>query len=80
MTGQRPDPQRQHLRRRPTATTSTTRRARLLQSTISSLNVPFYALTVSVTPTKVLEMARDAGIDYMWNDDRERQDLRQART
>ena len=27
-------------------------------------------------PAKVLEMARDAGIDYMWTDDRERQDLR----
>ncbi len=48
----------------------------LLQSTISSLNVPYYALTLSVTPTKVLEMARDMGIDYMWNDDRERLDLR----
>jgi membrane peptidoglycan carboxypeptidase len=31
---------------------------------------------VSVTPGKVLEMARDAGIDYMWTDDRVRQDLR----
>ena len=48
----------------------------LLQSTISSLNVPYYALTLSVTPTKVLEMARDMGIDYMWNDGRERLDLR----
>ena len=50
----------------------------LLQSTISSLNVPYYALTLSVTPTKVLETARDMGIDYMWNDGRERQDLRQT--
>jgi membrane peptidoglycan carboxypeptidase len=48
----------------------------LLQSTISSLNVPYYAVTLSVTPTKVLEMARDAGIDHMWNDDRDRIDLR----
>jgi membrane peptidoglycan carboxypeptidase len=48
----------------------------LLNSTIQSLNVPFYELTVSVTPGKVLEMARDAGIDYMWTDDRVRQDLR----
>ena len=48
----------------------------LLESTIASLNVPFYDVTLSVTPAKVLEMARDAGIDYMWTDDRERQDLR----
>ena len=48
----------------------------LLQSTISSLNVPYYAVTVSVSPAKVLQMARDAGIDYMWTDDRDRRDLR----
>jgi membrane peptidoglycan carboxypeptidase len=48
----------------------------LLQSTISSLNVPYYAVTVAVTPAKVLAMARDAGVDFMWNDDRERIDLR----
>jgi membrane peptidoglycan carboxypeptidase len=48
----------------------------LLESTTQSLNVPFYDVTLSVTPAKVLEMARDAGIDYMWNDARERQDLR----
>jgi membrane peptidoglycan carboxypeptidase len=48
----------------------------LLQSTISSLNVPYYAVTLSVTPTKVLETARDMGIDYMWTDARERLDLR----
>ena len=47
----------------------------LLDSTVASLNVPFYGLTVSVTPAKVLEMARDAGIDYMWTDQRQRQDL-----
>ena len=48
----------------------------LLQSTISSLNVPYYAVTLSVSPAKVLQMARDAGIDYMWTDARERVDLR----
>jgi membrane peptidoglycan carboxypeptidase len=48
----------------------------LLESTTQSLNIPFYDVTLSVSPAKVLEMARDAGIDYMWNDDRERQDLR----
>ena len=47
----------------------------LLNSTIQSLNVPFYELTVSVTPAKVLEMARDAGVSYMWTDARERRDL-----
>jgi membrane peptidoglycan carboxypeptidase len=50
----------------------------LLQATIDSLNVPFYDLTVSLTPAKVLEMAKDAGINYMWNDDLERQDLRSS--
>jgi membrane peptidoglycan carboxypeptidase len=48
----------------------------LLQSTISSLNVPYYGVTLSVSPAKVLDMARNAGIDYMWTDDRQRQDLR----
>jgi membrane peptidoglycan carboxypeptidase len=48
----------------------------LLQSTISSLNVPYYAVTLSVGPAKVLAMARDAGVDYMWTDARERRDLR----
>jgi membrane peptidoglycan carboxypeptidase len=32
-----------------------------------------------VTPAKVLEMARDAGIEHMWNDDLERQDLGKGR-
>jgi membrane peptidoglycan carboxypeptidase len=50
----------------------------LLESTTASLNVPFYDVTLSVGPSKVLEMARDAGIDYMWNDARERQNLRTA--
>jgi membrane peptidoglycan carboxypeptidase len=48
----------------------------LLDSTIASLNVPFYDVTASVSPAKVLEMARDAGINYMWTDERVRQDLR----
>jgi membrane peptidoglycan carboxypeptidase len=48
----------------------------LLESTVNSLNVPFYDVTLSVTPAKVLELARDVGIDDMWNDNRERQDLR----
>jgi membrane peptidoglycan carboxypeptidase len=48
----------------------------LLEATTASLNVPFYDLTYSLTPAKVLEMAKQAGINYMWNDDRERQDLR----
>jgi membrane peptidoglycan carboxypeptidase len=48
----------------------------LLESVALSLNVPMYDVTVSVTPAKVLEMARDAGINTMWTDDRVRQDLR----
>jgi membrane peptidoglycan carboxypeptidase len=48
----------------------------LLQSTISSLNVPYYAVTLSTGPANVLQMARDAGIDYMWTDARDRVDLR----
>jgi membrane peptidoglycan carboxypeptidase len=48
----------------------------LLQSTISSLNVPFYGVTYSVGPANVLEMARNAGVDTMWTDARERVDLR----
>jgi membrane peptidoglycan carboxypeptidase len=51
----------------------------LLDSTVASLNVPFYAVTVAVTPQKVLEMARDAGIDYMWSDNG-RQDLTKVKT
>jgi membrane peptidoglycan carboxypeptidase len=51
----------------------------LLDSTVASLNVSFYGLTASVTPAKVLEMARDAGIDSIWTDSRERQDLSQVK-
>jgi membrane peptidoglycan carboxypeptidase len=51
----------------------------LLDSTEASLNVAYYGLTVSVTPAKVLEMARAVGIDTMWTDSRERQDLRQVK-
>ena len=47
----------------------------LLDSTTASLNVPFYALTVSVGPANVLSLARDAGVDSMWNDSGERQVL-----
>jgi membrane peptidoglycan carboxypeptidase len=38
----------------------------LLESTTQSLNTTFYGVTLSVTPKKVLEMARNAGIDHMW--------------
>jgi membrane peptidoglycan carboxypeptidase len=72
-----PDPERQHVRqpqgRRQDAVL-------VLDSTIYSLNVPFYQVTLSVSPAKVLQMARDAGIDYMWTDDLERRDLRACRT
>ena len=48
----------------------------LLESIVSSLNVPLYDVTVSVGPGRVLDMARNAGIDTMWTDDRTRVDLR----
>jgi membrane peptidoglycan carboxypeptidase len=47
----------------------------LLGSTVSSLNVPFYALTEAIGQAKVVEMARDAGIQSMWTDDRTRVDF-----
>jgi membrane peptidoglycan carboxypeptidase len=47
----------------------------LLNSTIASLNVPFYEVTMSVGAQKVLEMARAAGVNNMWNDARVRQSL-----
>jgi membrane peptidoglycan carboxypeptidase len=50
----------------------------LLESVASTLYVPMYDVTVGVGPAKVLEAARDAGIDSMWNDSRERQNLRTA--
>jgi membrane peptidoglycan carboxypeptidase len=56
--------------------TSMTGTCSLLEATTSSLYVPLYDVTLGVTPFKVLELARDVGIDYMWNDSRERQDLR----
>ena len=47
----------------------------LLQSTISSVNVPFYRVTLSVGAANVLATARDAGIEAMYTNDRERVDL-----
>ncbi len=50
----------------------------LLESVALSLNVPLYDVTVSVSPAAVLAMARDAGIDTIWNNDLTRLDLRAA--
>jgi len=47
----------------------------LLNATTNALNVPFYEVTVSATPAKVLQTARDAGIQFMWNDSRQRKAL-----
>jgi membrane peptidoglycan carboxypeptidase len=47
----------------------------LADSTTAGLETTFYDVTVSVTPVKVLEMARAAGIRSMWTDRRERVDL-----
>jgi membrane peptidoglycan carboxypeptidase len=48
----------------------------LLQSTISSLNVTFYQVALTVGPANVLTMARDAGVTTMWNDGRKPIDLK----
>jgi len=50
----------------------------LIEATKGSLNVPFYGLTYQLGPVNVLTMARDAGIDFIWNDRGERVDLRDA--
>jgi membrane peptidoglycan carboxypeptidase len=38
----------------------------LTQAAVASLNVPFFDLTLNLGPANVLELARDAGLDYMW--------------
>ncbi len=53
----------------------------LAQAATASLNVPFFALTERLTPAKVIDMARAAGVDSMWVPDspgtaRQRYDLR----
>jgi membrane peptidoglycan carboxypeptidase len=48
------------------------------QAAIASLNIPFFAITANLGPANVLETARDAGIDYMWDGNNARQDLRSA--
>jgi membrane peptidoglycan carboxypeptidase len=42
-------------------------RCTLLQSTVASLNVPFFELTEQLGFTNVIDMARKAGIDSMWS-------------
>ncbi|MEU5563130.1 transglycosylase domain-containing protein [Micromonospora musae] len=41
----------------------------LRESTLMSLNVPFYYVTEEIKPDKVIEMARDAGVTTMWRTD-----------
>jgi membrane peptidoglycan carboxypeptidase len=48
----------------------------LLDSVTSTLYVPMYGVTVSVGPARVVDMARQAGIDTMRADDGTRVDLR----
>jgi membrane peptidoglycan carboxypeptidase len=50
----------------------------LRDSVMASLNVPMYTVTLNVRPDKVLELARAAGIDSMWNDAKEYKDLAAA--
>jgi membrane peptidoglycan carboxypeptidase len=40
-----------------------------------SLNIPFYDVTVAVSPTAVLQMAYNEGVQHIWNDSRQRIDL-----
>jgi hypothetical protein len=49
-------------------------------ATQAGLLTTFYAVTASVTPATVLDTARDAGIDTMWNDERQPQVLAGADT
>jgi membrane peptidoglycan carboxypeptidase len=42
-------------------------RCTLLQSTVASLNVPFFDLTEQLGFTNVIDMAHKAGIDSMWS-------------
>jgi membrane peptidoglycan carboxypeptidase len=48
----------------PTGRTACT----LADSTLASLNTPYYALTERLGPAKVIEMAHAVGIDYIWTD------------
>jgi membrane peptidoglycan carboxypeptidase len=52
----------------PTDPKGVTGACSLLESTTASLNTTFYGVTVSISPAKVLQMARDAGIEHMWTD------------
>ena len=47
----------------------------LADSTLAGLNTTFYAVTVSLGAATVLDLARDAGIDAMWDDQLRRVDL-----
>ncbi|SCL65698.1 Membrane carboxypeptidase (penicillin-binding protein) [Micromonospora chersina] len=41
----------------------------LEQSTLKSLNVPFYYITEQIGPDKVIDMAKQAGVTTMWQTD-----------
>jgi membrane peptidoglycan carboxypeptidase len=47
----------------------------LSESVQNSLNIPLYDVTASLGADKVLSMARDAGVQTIWNDERRRLDL-----
>ncbi|MBT8224797.1 MAG: penicillin-binding protein [Dactylosporangium sp.] len=49
----------------PTSCKQGARACTLEESTVKSLNIPFYALTGMVGPHKVVELAHNAGIRYM---------------
>jgi membrane peptidoglycan carboxypeptidase len=47
----------------------------LVESTVQSLNVPFYTIAAQLSARGVLQMAYDAGIEHIWNDNNERADI-----
>jgi len=50
----------------------------LSDAAVASLNIPFFDLTIHLGAANVLETARDAGVDFMWDGDGKRQDLSAA--
>jgi membrane peptidoglycan carboxypeptidase len=51
----------------------------LSDSAVASLNIPFFDLTLHLGAANVLETARDAGIDTMWDGNGKREDLTNAK-
>jgi membrane peptidoglycan carboxypeptidase len=50
----------------------------LAESVQAGLNVPLFGLTAKIGPGKVVDMARQAGVDALWTDDLRRVELRET--